>query len=266
MYRHVSKSRSTQRVGSRAQVMHGNAKMTGGGLKKKDLKYNKDGKIVSKKLSRIAKQEKRLQKAGYETQKGVFQLFQKRIGGSDSESEEEENESKAAPQSVSAGLNDNERIRLGINKSLAAPGGAAASQSVSAGLNDNERIRLGINESLAAPAAAMASHVASGAPGGAGAMASPNVNLNELKNRALVINLTTGRNNKKRSAINKLAKDIKNKFHSNKNIKTIKKALDQHKYNIDLAMNSLQEWSCKRCTYNNPSSSNACNICGQPKN
>ena len=37
------------RIGSRAQVMHGTAKMTGGGLKKKDLKYNKQGKIVSKK-------------------------------------------------------------------------------------------------------------------------------------------------------------------------------------------------------------------------
>ena len=44
-----------QRIGSRSQVMHGNAKMTGGGLKKKDLKYNKHGKIVSKKMSQIAK-------------------------------------------------------------------------------------------------------------------------------------------------------------------------------------------------------------------
>jgi hypothetical protein len=34
--------------------MHGNAKQTGGGLKKKDLKYNKHGKIVSKKASAIA--------------------------------------------------------------------------------------------------------------------------------------------------------------------------------------------------------------------
>jgi len=60
-----SRVKGTQRVGSRAQVMHGNAKMTGGGLKKKDLKYNKQGKIVSKKMSAIAKKEKRLQKAGY---------------------------------------------------------------------------------------------------------------------------------------------------------------------------------------------------------
>ena len=61
-----------QRIGSRAQVMHGNAKQTGGGLKKKDLKYNKQGKIVSKKMSAMAKKEKRLQKAGYITTKGAF--------------------------------------------------------------------------------------------------------------------------------------------------------------------------------------------------
>lgn len=38
-------------VGSRAEVMHGNAKRTSGGLMKKDLKYNKSGGIVSKKKS-----------------------------------------------------------------------------------------------------------------------------------------------------------------------------------------------------------------------
>ena len=61
-----------QRIGSRAQVMHGNAKMTGGGLMKKDLTYNKAGKIVSKKMSKMAKKEMRLQKAGYITTKGIF--------------------------------------------------------------------------------------------------------------------------------------------------------------------------------------------------
>ena len=70
-----------QRIGSRAQVMHGNAKQTGGGLKKKDLKYNKQGKIVSKKMSTRAKKEKRLQKAGYITKKGGFKLFKKQRGG-----------------------------------------------------------------------------------------------------------------------------------------------------------------------------------------
>ena len=70
-----------QRVGSRAQVMHGNAKMTGGGLRKKDLKYNKQGKIVSKKMSQRAKKEKRLQKAGYTTRKGQFGAVRIMRGG-----------------------------------------------------------------------------------------------------------------------------------------------------------------------------------------
>jgi len=41
-------------VGSRAQVMHGNATRTAGGLTKKDLK-KKDGEIVSKSKSKDAK-------------------------------------------------------------------------------------------------------------------------------------------------------------------------------------------------------------------
>jgi hypothetical protein len=58
--------------GSRAQVMNGSALRTPGGLRKKDLKYNKQGRIVSKKKSLRAKREKRLEKAGYKTEKGVF--------------------------------------------------------------------------------------------------------------------------------------------------------------------------------------------------
>lgn len=53
-----------RRIGSRAQVMHGNAKQTGGGLKKKDLKYNKRGKIVSKKMSTIARMKQKKQYGG----------------------------------------------------------------------------------------------------------------------------------------------------------------------------------------------------------
>ena len=36
-------------IGSRAEVMHGNAKKTAGGLTKADLMYNDNGDIVSKK-------------------------------------------------------------------------------------------------------------------------------------------------------------------------------------------------------------------------
>jgi hypothetical protein len=59
-------------IGSRAQVMHGNARKTSGGLTKKQLKYNKQGKIVSRKASALARKNNRLVKAGYTTQKGVF--------------------------------------------------------------------------------------------------------------------------------------------------------------------------------------------------
>lgn len=61
-----------QTTGSRAQVMHGNAKKTSGGLTKKQLKYNKQGKIVSKKASALAKKNNRLVKSGYVTKKGQF--------------------------------------------------------------------------------------------------------------------------------------------------------------------------------------------------
>jgi hypothetical protein len=45
----------TRKIGSRAQVMHGTAHHTSGGLTKKDLKYNKAGRIVSKKKSSTMK-------------------------------------------------------------------------------------------------------------------------------------------------------------------------------------------------------------------
>ena len=58
--------------GSRAEVWHGNAKKTTGGLTKNDLMKNKHGEIVSKKKHFTAKKEKRLEKAGYFTKKGQF--------------------------------------------------------------------------------------------------------------------------------------------------------------------------------------------------
>jgi hypothetical protein len=59
-------------IGSRAQVMHGTAYKTSGGLIKKDLFQNKNGRIVSRKKHELAKKEKRLLKAGYGTRKGHF--------------------------------------------------------------------------------------------------------------------------------------------------------------------------------------------------
>lgn len=58
--------------GSRAQVHHGTAHKTSGGLTKDHLYMNKHGRIVSKKKHMTAKKEKRLVKAGYGTKKGKF--------------------------------------------------------------------------------------------------------------------------------------------------------------------------------------------------
>lgn len=54
--------------------MHGKADHTSGGLTKADLKYNKWGRIVSRKKSMKAKKENRLVKMGYKTRKGKFGL------------------------------------------------------------------------------------------------------------------------------------------------------------------------------------------------
>jgi len=58
--------------GSRAQVWHGTAFKTSGGLTKNNLMQNKAGRIVSKDKHMTAKREKRLLKAGYGTKKGKF--------------------------------------------------------------------------------------------------------------------------------------------------------------------------------------------------
>jgi hypothetical protein len=68
------------KVGSRAQVMNGTCHHTKGGLTKKHLKYNKHGKIVSRKASQRAKKENRLVKSGYIAKKGQFKLFKKGDG------------------------------------------------------------------------------------------------------------------------------------------------------------------------------------------
>ena len=59
-------------IGSRAQVWHGTAYKTSGGLTKTHLLQNKAGRIVSRSKHASAKKEKRLVKAGYVTKKGHF--------------------------------------------------------------------------------------------------------------------------------------------------------------------------------------------------
>ena len=65
--------------GSRAEVFHGTAKKTSGGLIKKDLLRNKHGAIVSKKKYFTAKKERRLERHGYFAKKGKFGYVKKVI-------------------------------------------------------------------------------------------------------------------------------------------------------------------------------------------
>jgi hypothetical protein len=63
-------------VGSKAQVFHGSAHHTKGGLTRKDLIRNKRGKIVSRKQAAAGKKAfSRLRKLGYVPKKGTFKLF-----------------------------------------------------------------------------------------------------------------------------------------------------------------------------------------------
>jgi hypothetical protein len=66
-------------VGSKAQVFHGTALRTAGGLKKEDLMKTDKGRIVSKKQHNAGlKAIKRLRAAGFVAKKGEFKLFTKR--------------------------------------------------------------------------------------------------------------------------------------------------------------------------------------------
>lgn len=68
-----------QTNGTRAQVWHGTAKKTSGGLTKQHLMMNKHGRIVSKKKHALGKKTiKHLKKLGYIAKKGQFKLFSKR--------------------------------------------------------------------------------------------------------------------------------------------------------------------------------------------
>ena len=69
-------------VGSKAQVYHGTAKHTSGGLTKKDLVQNKHGRIVSRKKMMAGKKAlKFLTRKGYKAKKGTFKLFKKHAKG-----------------------------------------------------------------------------------------------------------------------------------------------------------------------------------------
>ena len=74
----MAKTRKVHAVGSKAQVWHGTADHTSGGLKKKDLMKTKKGRIVSRRKHTIGlRRIKTLHKAGFKPKKGTFKLFRK---------------------------------------------------------------------------------------------------------------------------------------------------------------------------------------------
>jgi hypothetical protein len=69
-------------TGSKAQVYHGTAKHTAGGLTRKDLMKTKAGRIVSRKKHAAGlKAIKKLKKLGFVAKKGTFKLFKKGMRG-----------------------------------------------------------------------------------------------------------------------------------------------------------------------------------------
>lgn len=80
-----------RRLGSKAQVWHGTAHHTSGGLTKKQLMRTKAGRIVSRRKHALGKKAlKTLKRMGYVAKKGTFKLFRKgtkRGGAAESGSE-----------------------------------------------------------------------------------------------------------------------------------------------------------------------------------
>ena len=74
----MAATRKLVACGSKAQVWHGTAKHTSGGLTRKDLMKTKKGRIVSRKKHTIGLRRIRsLRKLGFKAKKGTFKLFGK---------------------------------------------------------------------------------------------------------------------------------------------------------------------------------------------
>jgi hypothetical protein len=76
-YYYIKGKKWKELFGSREQVYNGTAYKTEGNLTKKDLFFNKNGRIVSAKKHKTATAEKRLEKYGYFARKGRFGYVRK---------------------------------------------------------------------------------------------------------------------------------------------------------------------------------------------
>ena len=112
-------------IGTRAQVWHGTAKKTSGGLTKTHLMMNKHGRIVSRKKHASGKKTiKHLKKLGYVAKKGEFKLFHK-----GHKSRKMRGGTGSAPTRIAAGTPLNSALQSGTN-----PLPQASLQQIAAGL------------------------------------------------------------------------------------------------------------------------------------
>jgi hypothetical protein len=88
----MAKTQKIKAVGSKAEVFHGTAKHTSGGLKKVDLMKVKSGRIVSRRKHAAGKKAiKRLFKLGFKPKRGTFKLFR---GGAQQQQKKQQRKSQ----------------------------------------------------------------------------------------------------------------------------------------------------------------------------
>jgi hypothetical protein len=135
-------------IGSRAQVWHGTAYKTSGGLTKSHLIQNKNGRIVSKNKHIQSKKEKRLLHHGYGHKKGKFVLSRKKSrkfkGGSSETATTEPTENTESSPTFFSSLNNIMKSFTG-GKSKKRRGGGVASNAapISGGRSRRRRLRGG---------------------------------------------------------------------------------------------------------------------------
>jgi hypothetical protein len=89
----MAKTQKIKAVGSKAEVFHGTAKHTSGGLKKVDLMKVKSGRIVSRRKHAAGKKAiKRLFKLGFKPKRGTFKLFR---GGAQQQQQQKKQQRKS---------------------------------------------------------------------------------------------------------------------------------------------------------------------------
>jgi len=158
-------------IGSRAQVWHGTALKTSGGLTKSNLFQNKDGRIVSKKKHITASKEKRLLQHGYGYKKGKFVPSKKsrKIKGGGGTDMNESNSISDSEKKLSQDNNMNGGIMNSIakffsgGKSRKRRGGGVADNaapvaSLMGGRSKRRKIRGGIYSQSSGPVANNAGH------------------------------------------------------------------------------------------------------------